>query len=44
MRYSGTHTILGELVGRVIEKAVTEGLARYVRWQARHHATRMKNP
>jgi iron complex transport system ATP-binding protein len=34
-RYSGTHTILGELVGRVIETAVTEGLARYRRWQAR---------
>jgi adenosylcobinamide hydrolase len=31
MRYSGTHTILGELVGRVIGTAVTEGLARYVR-------------
>ncbi len=31
LRYSGTHTILGELVGRVIEMAVTEGLARYVR-------------
>jgi adenosylcobinamide hydrolase len=35
MRYSGTHTILGELVGRVIGTAVTEGLARYVRWHAR---------
>jgi len=35
-RYSGTHTILGELVGRVIETAVTEGLGRYVRWHARH--------
>jgi adenosylcobinamide hydrolase len=35
-RYSGTHTILGELVGRAIEKAVIKGLARYVRWQARH--------
>jgi adenosylcobinamide hydrolase len=34
-RYSGTHTVLGELVGRVIGTAVTEGLARYVRWQAR---------
>ncbi len=34
-RYSGTHTILGELVGRVIGTAVTEGLARYVRWHAR---------
>jgi adenosylcobinamide hydrolase len=35
MRYSGTHTIIGELVGRVIETAVTEGLARYARRQAR---------
>src|SRR5206468_4151705 len=35
-RYSGTHTIVGELVGRVIETAVTEGLGRYVRWHARH--------
>ncbi|MDO8356873.1 MAG: adenosylcobinamide amidohydrolase [Nitrospirota bacterium] len=34
-RYSGTHTVLGELVGRVIGRAVTEGLARYVRWHAR---------
>ncbi len=36
MQYSGTHTILGELVGRVIEAAVTEGLRRYVRWHAHH--------
>lgn len=35
LRYSGTHTTLGELVGRVIGMAVTEGLARYVRWHAR---------
>ena len=33
-RYSGTHTTLGELVGRVVGASVTEGLARYVRWQA----------
>ena len=44
MRYSGTHTILGELVGRVIGTAVTEGLARYVRWHARRKPySRMKN-
>lgn len=36
LRYSGTHTVLGELVGRAVGKAVREGLARYVRWQARH--------
>jgi adenosylcobinamide amidohydrolase len=34
LRYSGTHTVLGELVGRVIGTAVTEGLARYERRQA----------
>lgn len=34
-RYSGTHTILGELVGRAIGTAVTEGLARYIRRKAR---------
>ncbi len=33
-RYSGTHTIIGELVGRVVEAALTEGLARYVRGPA----------
>jgi adenosylcobinamide amidohydrolase len=45
MRYSGTHTVLGELVGRVIETAVTEGLARYVRWHARRTTlSRMKYP
>ena len=31
LRYSGTHTVLGALVGRAIGKAVTEGLARYER-------------
>ena len=31
LRYSGTHTVIGELVGRVIGTAVTEGLARYAR-------------
>jgi len=35
-RYSGTHTILGEIVGRVIERAVTEGLSRYMQREARH--------
>ncbi len=34
-RYSGTHTVLGELVGRVVGTSVREGLARYVRWHAR---------
>lgn len=45
LRYSGTHTVLGELVGRVIGTAVTEGLARYVRWHARRSSrSRTKNP
>jgi len=35
LRYSGTHTAIGELVGRVVGTAVTEGLARYVRWHGR---------
>ena len=44
LRYSGTHTILGELVGRVIGTAVTEGLVRYVRWHARRTPrSRVKN-
>ena len=45
LRYSGTHTVLGELVGRVIEMAVTEGLARYVHRHARPTPrSRAKNP
>ena len=44
LRYCGTHTVLGELVGRVVETAVTKGLARYVRWQASRTAhSSMKN-
>lgn len=43
-RYSGTHTILGELVGRAINTAVSEGLARYVQWHAhRVLRNRVKN-
>jgi len=45
LRYSGTHTILGELVGRVIEMAVTKGLARYVRWHTRRTPrSRVRHP
>lgn len=44
LRYSGTHTILGELVGRAVRTAVTRGLARYTRWHARRSSHRpMKN-
>ena len=39
-RYSGTHTIFGELVGRAIETAVAEGLDRYARWQVRRAVSR----
>ena len=39
-RYSGTHTVLGELVGRAIETAVTDGLARYLHWHAWHEPRR----
>ncbi|MDN5940793.1 MAG: adenosylcobinamide amidohydrolase [Nitrospira sp.] len=41
-RYSGTHTILGELVGLVVGMSVTEGLARYARWYARHTEERRR--
>lgn len=40
LRYSGTHTILGELVGRVIGAAVTKGLALYERGLAPRTAGR----
>jgi adenosylcobinamide hydrolase len=42
-RYSGTHTILGELVGRVVGTAVAEGLGRYMRWQARSGLSRRRS-
>jgi adenosylcobinamide hydrolase len=35
LRYSGTHTALGELIGRAVGAAVRKGLVRYVRWQTR---------
>ena len=45
MRYSGTHTVLGELVGRVIGRAVTDGLARYLQPHARRTPRRrVKSP
>jgi adenosylcobinamide hydrolase len=44
LRYSGTHTVLGELVGRVIGTAVTEGLALYARRHTRGTSrSHMKN-
>jgi iron complex transport system ATP-binding protein len=45
LRYSGTHTVLGALVGRAIGRAVTEGLARYERRQTRRTSrSHVKNP
>jgi adenosylcobinamide amidohydrolase len=31
-RYSGTHTKMGELIGRVVARGVLSGLLRYRRW------------
>lgn len=44
LRYSGTHTVLGELVGRAVGKAVREGLARYVQHVHRTRRSRVMNP
>jgi adenosylcobinamide hydrolase len=33
--YSGTHTVIGAMIGRVISTCVTQGLARAKRWSAR---------
>ncbi|MBM4124550.1 MAG: hypothetical protein FJ246_06310 [Nitrospira sp.] len=32
LRYSGTHTKIGELIGRVVRRGVKEGLAKSIRW------------
>lgn len=40
LRYSGTHTKLGELVGRLIYAGVVEGLRRYRRWHRTSTAER----
>ncbi|TAJ22141.1 MAG: hypothetical protein EPO64_14520 [Nitrospirae bacterium] len=32
LRYSGTHTKIGELIGRLVSRGVKEGLARSARW------------
>jgi iron complex transport system ATP-binding protein len=34
MSYSGTHTLIGAMIGRVVGYCVTEGLARAERWTA----------
>ena len=35
-RYSGTHTVLGALVGRIVTDCVTRGLAKAKAWRERH--------
>ena len=42
LSYSGTHTVIGAMVGRVVAECVTEGLARAKRWTAR--ATHRSRP
>lgn len=34
-RYSGTHTAIGEMIGRLVGQGVLEGLVRYRRWASR---------
>lgn len=34
--YSGTHTVIGALIGRVVAGCVSRGLAKAKRWQERH--------
>jgi adenosylcobinamide hydrolase len=35
LSYSGTHTVIGAMIGRVVAYCVTQGLARAERWTAR---------
>jgi iron complex transport system ATP-binding protein len=39
VRYSGTHTIMGDLVGRVVSRGMREGLRRYREWASRDKAS-----
>lgn len=34
--YSGTHTVIGALIGRVVADCMTRGLAKAKKWQERH--------
>jgi adenosylcobinamide hydrolase len=34
--YSGTHTMIGALIGQVVTRCVTRGLAKATQWQERH--------
>jgi len=38
LRYSGTHTKLGELIGRLVARGVREGLQRSARWSKRNRS------
>ncbi len=38
LRYSGTHTKIGEMIGRLVQRGVMEGLLRSKRWK--HHHSR----
>lgn len=38
LRYSGTHTSIGEMIGRLVSHGVLEGLMRYRRWASRSQA------
>ena len=38
VRYSGTHTIMGDIVGRVVSRGMREGLRRYREWASRDKA------
>lgn len=38
LRYSGTHTRIGEMVGRLVSRGVLEGLKRYHAWDASSQA------
>lgn len=39
LRYSGTHTAMGELIGRVVAQGVLGGLLRYRQWASRSEAS-----
>ncbi len=44
LRYSGTHTKVGELIGRLVMRGVTEGLKRSERWSKRKCAETTDRP
>jgi iron complex transport system ATP-binding protein len=36
VRYSGTHTVLGAMIGKVVSQGMREGLSRYRTWASQH--------